>query len=173
MDEFRVDSVGYSAQDGGSTGAQIKLVSKAGADGWHGSLFEYFRNDKLQARNYFDPSDKAELRMNQFGASAGGDFIKDKLFAFASFEELKQRAGLNIFENVPSAEARDRAVPEVAPLLEGMPLGTTSTSDPDISQAARRPWHGRKSPITARELIICRRPNIACTCGIRDRTAIF
>jgi hypothetical protein len=137
VDEFRVDTAGYSAEDGGVSGGQIKLVSKAGSNGWHGSLFEYFRNDKLQARNYFDGSEKSQLRMNQFGANAGGAFIKDKLFAFASFEDLRQQAGLNVLENVPSVAARSRAVPEVLDILAAMPVGTQSTLDPDVSRATR------------------------------------
>jgi len=135
VDEFRVDTAGYSADDGGVTGGLIKLVSKAGSNDWHGSLFEYFRNDKLQARNYFDGSAKSEVRMNQFGANAGGALVKDKLFAFASFEELRQHASLNVLENVPSAEARSRGVPEVLDILAAMPLGAQTTLDPEVSRA--------------------------------------
>jgi hypothetical protein len=137
VDEFRVDSLGYSAEDGSSTGAQIKLVSKSGSDGWHGSLFEYFRNDHLQARNFFDGEKPSPLHMNQFGASAGGDLIKDKLFLFGSFEELKQSTGFQSFELVPSAEARSRAVTTIQPVLQALPAGFSSTGDPDVDLAQR------------------------------------
>lgn len=137
-DEFRVNSVAYAAEDGGVTGAQVKLVSRAGAQGWHGSLFEYFRNDKLQARNFFDGSHPTELRMNQYGGNAGGEVVKEKAFLFGSFEQLKQRAGLNIFETVPSNSARARAGAALAPVLAAMPVGFRATNDPDIAQSLRQ-----------------------------------
>lgn len=137
VEEFRVDSVGYSAEDGGTTGAQIKLVSKSGSDQWHGAAFEYLRNDHLEARNFFDGAKPGKLRMNQFGASAGGDFIKDKLFVFGSVEELKQRTASNVLELVPSLGARERAVSAIAPVLLAIPAGS-ATSDPDIAVAARQ-----------------------------------
>jgi Carboxypeptidase regulatory-like domain/TonB dependent receptor len=138
VDEFRVDSAGYSSEDGGVTGAQIKLVSRAAGQAWHGSLFEYFRNDKLQARNFFDGANPTELRMNQFGGNAGGQVVKDKVFAFGSFEQLKQRAGLDLFESVPSADARARAAADVLPVLQILPAGFSATGDPDVDQSERR-----------------------------------
>lgn len=138
VDEFRVDSVGYAPEDGGTTGGQIKLVSKSGSDGWHGSLFEYFRNNDLDARNYFDGATPGELRMNQFGASVGGAVLKNKLFAFASFEELKQSTGFDNLELVPSADARTRGAGSIDPMLNAMPMGVTSTGDPDLDIAERK-----------------------------------
>ncbi|MCX6596081.1 MAG: hypothetical protein NTV70_06915 [Acidobacteria bacterium] len=75
--------------------------------------------------------------MNQFGGNAGGPIKKDKLFFFASYESLRQRSGLNVTETVPSAIARARAVPEVAPLLAAFPAGSGRTGNPDIDLAER------------------------------------
>src|SRR6266700_6356247 len=107
--EFRVDSSHYSAEFGTGTAGQISVVTKSGGNAFHGGLFEYLRNDKLDARNFFDFLDngaKTELRLNQYGGSIGGPIRKDKLFFFAALEDLKQRAGVNVFGTVPSAAAR-------------------------------------------------------------------
>ena len=127
----------YPAEYGTGTGGQINLVSKSGANSFHGALFEYLRNDAFDARNFFDTNEKSKLRMNQFGANVGGPIIKDKLFFFGSFEALRQRAGLNVIETVPSAAARARAVPEIQPLLAAFPQGIQSTQNPDIDLAQR------------------------------------
>ncbi len=136
VQEFRVDSGLYPAEYGTGTGGQVNLVSKSGGNDFHGALFEYMRNDVLDARNFFD-GDKSKLRLNQFGANGGGRIIKDKLFFFASVEALRQRAGLNILETVPSASARSRAVASIQPLLGAFPMGFKSTSNPDIDLARR------------------------------------
>lgn len=93
IQEFRVDSSNYPAEYGTGTGGQINIVGKSGGNDFTGSLFEYFRNDKLDARNFFDGADKSKLRLNQFGGSVGGRIIKDRLFFFGSYEGLRQRAG--------------------------------------------------------------------------------
>ena len=70
--EFRVRSGQYTAETGGNMGAQVELVSRSGSNEFHGSLFEYFRNDKLDTRSPFDPAKIPPFRLNQFGASLGG-----------------------------------------------------------------------------------------------------
>jgi hypothetical protein len=98
IQEFRVDSSNYPAEYGTGTGGQINVVGKSGSNEFHGSVFHYFRNDALDARNFFDAAEKSPLRLNQFGGSVGGRIIKDKLFFFTSYEGLRQRAGFNIIE---------------------------------------------------------------------------
>lgn len=137
VQEFRVDSALYPAEYGTGTGGQVNLVSKSGGNQFHGAVFEYLRNDRLDARNFFDAADKSKLRMNQFGANLGGPVVKNKLFFFGSSEVLRQRAGLNVLETVPSLSARARAAPEIQPLLSAFPLGFQSTSNPDVDVAQR------------------------------------
>ncbi|MEN6600772.1 MAG: carboxypeptidase-like regulatory domain-containing protein, partial [Bryobacteraceae bacterium] len=79
VQEFRVESSNYPAEYGTGTGGQIGVVTKSGSNELHGALFEYIRNDKLDARNFFDGSTKTPLRLNQFGGSVGGPIKKDKL----------------------------------------------------------------------------------------------
>ena len=69
VQEFRVDSSNYPAEYGTGTGGQISFITKSGSNAFHGSAFEYLRNDAMDARNFFDRATKSELRLNQFGGS--------------------------------------------------------------------------------------------------------
>jgi hypothetical protein len=115
VQEFRVDSNNYPAEFGTGTGGQISVVTKSGGNQFHGSLFEYFRNDALDAANFFDNivGTKSPLRLNQFGGSVGGPIIKDKFFFFGSYEGYRLRAGVNSVEAVPGEAAR--ICPAIAP----------------------------------------------------------
>ncbi|HSS19715.1 MAG TPA: TonB-dependent receptor [Pyrinomonadaceae bacterium] len=108
VQEFRVDSNNYPAEFGTGTGGQISIVTKQGGNSFHGSVFEYFRNDKLDAANFFDNivGTKAPLRLNQFGGSLGGPIVKNKLLFFGSYEGYRLRAGINSVEAVPGDAAR-------------------------------------------------------------------
>lgn len=98
VQEFRVDSNSYPAEYGTGTGGQVSVVTKSGSNKFHGSVFEYMRNDKLDARNWFDRATKSPLKLNQFGASLGGPIIKDKFFYFFSYDQQKRDfPGLGIF----------------------------------------------------------------------------
>src|SRR5205085_5272650 len=96
VSEFRVDSSNYPAQYGTGTAGQISVISKSGGNEFHGGLFEYLRNSKLDARNFFDGANKTQLRLNQFGGSIGGPIQKNKLFFFLAQESLEKRAGVNL-----------------------------------------------------------------------------
>lgn len=90
----RVDTNTYTAEVGRTAGAAISILTKAGTDQFHGSLYEFFRNDITDARNYFARTNvlahKPELRQNQFGGSLGGPIHKGKTFFFADVEEFRQ-----------------------------------------------------------------------------------
>ncbi len=135
VQEFRVESSNYPAEYGTGTGGQITVVTKSGSNDFHGSVFEYLRNNSLDARNFFD-STKSPLRLNQFGASLGGPIKKDKAFFFANFEALRQRAGINLISTVPSLSARSRAVASIKPLLDAYPVGQQPSSNPDLDIAS-------------------------------------
>jgi hypothetical protein len=107
IQEFRVDSSNYPAEYGTGTGGQINVIGKSGSNQFHGALFHYIRNDAMDARNFFDASEKSPLRLNQFGGSLGGRLIKDRVFFFGSYEGLRQRAGFNVIELTPSDYARE------------------------------------------------------------------
>lgn len=132
--EFRVNSTLYSAESGSGAGGQINLVSKSGTNAFHGSVFEFFRNDRLDSRNPFDTS-KQPFRLNQFGGSIGGPIVRNKTFFFKNFEGLRQRVSTTFTESVPSAAFRARSTnPVITQLLSAYPAGTQGTSDADIDQ---------------------------------------
>jgi hypothetical protein len=88
MQEVKIQTSNFSAEYGRSTGASFNLVTKNGTDAYHGSAFETFRNDKLDARNFFSPN-RTELRYNDFGYDVGGPIKKGKMFFFVG-EEWKR-----------------------------------------------------------------------------------
>jgi len=108
VQEFRVESSNYPAEFGTGTGGQISVVTKSGSNQFHGSAFEYFRNDRLDAANFFDNvvGRKNPLRLNQFGGSIGGPIIKKRTFFFFSYEGYRLRAGINSIEAVSGAQSR-------------------------------------------------------------------
>jgi Carboxypeptidase regulatory-like domain len=101
IQEFRVESSNYPAEYGTGSGGQITLITKSGSNAFHGSAYEYFRNDTLDARNFFDSVQKSKLRLNQFGGSLGGPIVREKLFFFGYYEGYRLRAGINNIEAVP------------------------------------------------------------------------
>src|SRR5262249_32295141 len=101
IEEFKVQSGNYSAEYGGNSGANINMQLRPGTNQWHGSAFEFLRNDRLDARGYFrpEPLQKAILRGNQFGAVASGPVLRDKTFFMLGYEGMRsiiERAGTAI-----------------------------------------------------------------------------
>ncbi|MBI2689076.1 MAG: TonB-dependent receptor [Acidobacteria bacterium] len=147
VQEFRVESSNYPAEYGTGTGGQIGIITKSGGNQMHGALFEYLRNNALDARNFFDGLNKSPLRLNQFGGSLGGAIIKDKLFYFGHYEGLRQRAGFPLVGQTPSQVIRNLPVcgtgvsgrcvdAAVKPLLAAFPIGNYgTTTNPDFDVA--------------------------------------
>ena len=130
VQEFRVDSNNYPAEFGTGSGGQISLITKSGGNAFHGSVFEYFRNDALDARNFFDGSSPSILRLNQFGGSIGGPVARNKLFFFAGYEGLRQKTSSPFVETTPSAAAWAQAVPAIKPLERAFPVGQFHSANP-------------------------------------------
>jgi outer membrane receptor protein involved in Fe transport len=89
--EFKVETNSYSAEFGRGNGAILNAVIKSGTNSFHGNVYEFFRNDKLDGRNAFDFLGRQPYQQNQFGATFGGPIIKDKTFFFVDFEGLRIR----------------------------------------------------------------------------------
>ena len=133
IDEFKVSTANYTAESGAAGGAQVNVVSKSGSNNWHGTAYDYFRNDKLDTRSPFDPSQIPAFRLNQFGAQLGGPVVKDKAFFFVNYEGLRQSLGQTFSSFVPSASFRSTVLatsPALAPIINAYPAGQTSI-DPD------------------------------------------
>src|SRR5262245_10863829 len=144
VQEFRVESNNYPAEYGTGTGGQVSVITKSGSNSVHGSAFEYLRNDKLDAPNYFDTAaglPKSPLKQNQYGGSVGGRLARDRAFFFGSYEGYRLDAGFNTVEAIPSPAAWARAVPAIAALRPGflapnaiILAGKSSNPDFDIAQ---------------------------------------
>jgi hypothetical protein len=107
--EFSVQAGSYSAEFGDVAGGVINLQSKSGTNALHGSLFEYFRNDALDAANFFSNATgqaKNPLRYNQFGGSVGGPIRHDKTFYFADYQGTLSHNGLPMITTVPTDAQR-------------------------------------------------------------------
>jgi len=134
--EFTVLTSTYSAEHGKVAGGVINAVTKSGTNELHGSVFEFYRNDNLDARNFFDQT-KPEFKRNQFGFTAGGPIRKEGTFFFSSYEGLRDRLGTTSRANVLTAAARqgifpNRTVPvnqRVRPFIELFPLPTPGGRD--------------------------------------------
>ena len=109
IEEFRLITNSFDAEYGKFSGAVMNAITKSGTNGVHGDVFEYLRNEKFDAHNYFDAS-RAELRRNQFGYAVGGPFWKNKLFWFTDYQGTRQVTGAstNLLQ-LPTAKEIGRA----------------------------------------------------------------
>ena len=91
--EFKVQTGNYSAEYGGNAGANVNVQLRSGANDFHGTLFEFFRNDVLDARNFFNqkPDPQTAFRNNQFGGALGGPIIKNRTFFYVAYEGQRER----------------------------------------------------------------------------------
>jgi Carboxypeptidase regulatory-like domain/TonB dependent receptor-like, beta-barrel/TonB-dependent Receptor Plug Domain len=106
IQEVRILTHNFGAEYGRNPGSQVNVVSKSGSNEIHGSVWEFLRNDSLNARNFFQPR-VADLKQNQFGVAAGGPLKKNGLFAFGSYQGLRDRREASTVEAlVPSAAER-------------------------------------------------------------------
>jgi len=112
--EFRVLTNAYSAEYGKAAGGIVSIVTKSGTNAFHGTAFEYLRNDNLDARNFFDPVKQPEFKRNQFGFSASGPIVRDRTFFFGTAEWLRERLGRTVVTVVPSLDARQGRLPDPA-----------------------------------------------------------
>jgi hypothetical protein len=133
--EFNVLRDSYGAEYGKRPGAQVIIVTQSGSNQWHGSIYEFLRNNVLDAPNYFDQGSAPPFRRNQFGSAVGGPLQKDKTFLFANYEGLRQHLNQTSVAFVPDLASRARAVPSVKPLLNLWI--TPAAGDPDFSGIAQ------------------------------------
>ncbi|HET9833120.1 MAG TPA: TonB-dependent receptor [Vicinamibacterales bacterium] len=136
--EYQVLTNTYSAQFGGN-GVAINAITKSGTNQFHGSIFEYYRNNKLDASNFFDQllgRPDPTFNKNQFGVSQGGPLVKNKAFYFFNYEGLRQTLGTTQVITVPDGNARGGVVngvrvgvsPVIAPVLALYPLPTRQSA---------------------------------------------
>ena len=107
MEEFKLNLNSYSPEYGRSNGGSVMVIGKSGSNEFHGTLFEFIRNEDLNARNYFaQPGPKPEFRRNQYGLTLGGPIQKNKTFFFVDWQGTRLHTGLTRFSTVPTVAQR-------------------------------------------------------------------
>jgi Carboxypeptidase regulatory-like domain/TonB dependent receptor len=144
IQEFKVDNSTFSAEYGQNSGAIINIATRSGTNEFHGELFEFLRNDALDARNFFNFtfSEPPPFKRNQFGGSLGGPIVKNKTFFLFSYEGLRQRQGLTLNSLVLSdAERASATDPVIAKLIELIPRANfvDSSGTPRFISSATAP----------------------------------
>ena len=127
--EFNVQRDSYGAEFGKHPGGQVIIVTQSGSNQWHGSAFEFLRNNALDAANFFDQGAPPPFHRNQFGASAGGPLRTYKTFLFANYEGFRQNLHQTSAAFVPDASSRAAAVRSVQPLLNLWPTAPAGAPD--------------------------------------------
>jgi len=132
LQEFRIQTSTYAPEFGHTPGGQISIVTRSGANQWHGTLFDYLRNDILDANDWFADQKglpKPRERQNDFGGTFSGPVLKDRTFFFFSYEGLRLRLPQVALTDVPCdstcrifGNARTQAVPAMQPFLNALPL---------------------------------------------------
>jgi hypothetical protein len=125
MEEFRIQTSSFAPEYGRTPGGQISIVTRSGTNQFHGALSEYFRNDALDANDWFSNFNhltKPEERQNDFGGVFGGPIIKDKTFFFFSYEGLRLRQPLTQETAVPDSASRQQAPSTMQPYLNAYPI---------------------------------------------------
>lgn len=120
IQEFKVETNDYSAEMGRSAGAVLNATIKSGSNQFHGSAWEFLRNDKFDAANFFENSGglaKGKYRQNQFGATFGGPIRKDKTFFFMDYEGTRIRQAVPYVSTVPTAQERNSGYTNLSELL--------------------------------------------------------
>jgi hypothetical protein len=132
MQEFRVQTSSLAPEFGRTPGGQISIVTRSGTNNLHGAAFEYFRNDVLDANDWFNgytnnpPLPKAEERQNDFGGVLGGPLMKDEAFFFFSYEGLRLRQPVTQETVVPDSASRQIAPATIQPFLNAYPVANGS-----------------------------------------------
>jgi hypothetical protein len=134
IQEIDFTNSGYSADTGHSLGPQMNIITKSGTNTYHGTLFEFLRNDALDAKDYFQPGANQPLKLNQFGGNFSGPIIKNRLFFFMNYEgDRTHITSINPIYETPSAYVRSQFVPAMLPVLAQMaplPAGCTAIPAP-------------------------------------------
>ena len=136
--QSKIDNSAFPAEYGRHSGAIVNLATRSGSNEYHGEAFEFFRNNALDARNFFNtvPNPQASFKRNEFGAAFGGPIKKNKAFFFLAYEGLRQHQSLTVTSTVPSQNQRATVTsPAVNSLLGLIPAANFHQAS-DASAAA-------------------------------------
>lgn len=125
MQEFRIQTSSFAPEYGRQPGGQVSIVTRSGTNEFHGTAFEYLRNDFFDANDWFAAHyglEKAELRANDFGGVFGGPLWRDHTFFFISYEGQRLRLPNTLVSSVPSTATRQAAPPSAKPIFDAFPI---------------------------------------------------
>ncbi|HXY02402.1 MAG TPA: hypothetical protein VEI49_02440, partial [Terriglobales bacterium] len=153
VQEIDYSNSGYTAENGHSLGPQMNIITKPGANAYHGELFEFFRNDALDAHDFFENSPlvpKQPLRLNQFGGNFGGPIIRNKVFFFVNYEgDRTHVTSINVLNHTLSAFARSQFSASMQPVLaQFAPLPAGCTAIPAPASCADPNFLDGNNPVT-------------------------
>jgi hypothetical protein len=147
LQEFRILTNSFAPEYGRTPGGQVMLLTRSGTNGFHGTLFEYFRNDVLNANDWFADSEgqgRSPLRFNDFGGTFGGPIIKDNTFFFFSYEGQRLRQPQFGIEAEPDMALRQTAPAGLRPILNAFPI----PNGPELGNGEAEFSAGFSNPIT-------------------------
>src|SRR6266853_372858 len=153
--EFTVLTHNYGAEFGHSAGGVVNAVTRSGTNQFHGSLYEFLRNNRLDARDFFQQGETGPFRRNQFGGAIGGPVKKDKIFIFGNYEGFRQILDIPTTTNVPNALARTGVIPiagklttvGVSNLIKPYLALYEQPNGPDNGDGTAQWFYGAKAPI--------------------------
>jgi hypothetical protein len=137
MQEFRIQTSSFAPEFGRTPGGQISIATRSGTNTFHGSLFEYFRNDVLDAKDWFvnfNGLAKPKERLNDFGGVLGGPVVKDKTFFFFSYEGQRLRQPSSLQTVVPNDQSRQQAPAAMRPYLNAFPVANGAALATGLAQ---------------------------------------
>jgi hypothetical protein len=162
LQEFKIQTNAYSAEFGRSSGAVVNATIRSGANALRGTVYEFLRNDKLDANNFFSNAlgaPKPVRKRNQFGAAVGGPIVQNRTFWFADYEGLREREGVPRVRQVPTAAQK-------AGLFSTAVFDPFAPGRPQFSQNAQGLWvipANRWDPVGARIVSLIPDPNVPGT----------
>ncbi|MDX2178644.1 MAG: carboxypeptidase regulatory-like domain-containing protein [Bryobacteraceae bacterium] len=147
IQEFKVSTGSFSSEFGRAAGGVVNVQTRSGTNQFHGNLFEFFRNDRLDANDFFNNSagrPKPSFRQNQFGGTFGGPIRRDKLFFFADYQGTRMRRELTFLSSVPTLESRvgDFTNTRFPAIFDP----ATTRANPSGAGITRDPFPGRQIP---------------------------
>lgn len=137
MQEFRIQTSSFAPEFGRTPGGQVSIVTRSGTNNFHGTLFEFFRNDVLDARDWFvnlNGLAKPAERQNDFGGVVGGPVVKDRAFFFFSYEGLRLRQPSSLQTAVPDNASRQAAPAAIRPYLNVYPVANGAALGGGLAQ---------------------------------------
>jgi len=135
LQEFRIQTSTFAPEFGRTPGGQISILTRAGTNQFHGTAFDYLRNDALDSSDWFNgytntpPLPKSKERQNDFGGTLAGPLLTDRTFFFLSYEGLRLRLPDTALTSVPDLLARQQAQPTLQPYLNAFPIQTPNAID--------------------------------------------